>query len=104
MGFKPWSARGALRSQLMSRITLEIPDESLEALKVPDSEAGSTLRLAAAVKLFEVGRLSSGAAARFAGIPKVAFLSRLAEFGVDTFSLTLEDFRKETRLVSNAFQ
>ena len=82
----------------MSQITLDIPDEMLLALKVSKDEIGDTLRLAAAVKLFELGHLSSGAAASLAGIPRVVFLSRLADYGVDTFTSTEEDFSRETRL------
>jgi predicted HTH domain antitoxin len=54
--------------------------------------------MAAAVELFELGRLSSGAAARLAGVARVVFLSRLADYGVDTFQLTKEDLRGEARL------
>ncbi len=54
--------------------------------------------MAAAVKLFELGRLSSRAAARLAGVPRVVFLSRLADYGVDTFRMNAEDFQKETLL------
>lgn len=82
----------------MSAITIEIPDDTLLALKVSEAVVGETLRMAAAVKLFELGRLSSGAAARLAGVPRVVFLSRLADYGVDTFRLTEEDLDKETRL------
>jgi len=54
--------------------------------------------MAAAVKLYEMGRISSGAAAKLAGIPRTVFLSRLADYGVASFSLTLEELRSETRL------
>jgi predicted HTH domain antitoxin len=82
----------------MRQILLEIPDESLLALKVSDAQMGDALRLAAAVKLFEIGRLSSGAAARLAGVPRTVFLTHLADDGVDTFRLTEEQLRRETRL------
>ena len=82
----------------MSQVIVDIPEDSLLALRVTEAEAGAALRMAAAAKLFELGRLSSGAAARLAGVPKVVFLARLADFGVDTFTGTEEDFLKEARL------
>ena len=82
----------------MSRIILDVPNESLLALRSTPETVGERLLLAAAVKLFEMGELSSGAAARLAGIPRVVFLSKLADFGVDTFRLTEAELLRETRL------
>jgi len=72
----------------MSQVTFFIPDEILLALKATPEVLASRIRLAAAVKLYEMGQLSSGAAAQLAGVPKPYFLSHLANFGVDTFDLT----------------
>jgi predicted HTH domain antitoxin len=82
----------------VTQILLDIPEETLLALKLTAGPAADELRMAAAIKLYEIGRLSSGAAARLAGVPRVAFLSRLADYGVDTFRLSEEELLKEERL------
>jgi predicted HTH domain antitoxin len=82
----------------VTQITLSIPGETLIALKLTPEQPGAELRLAAAIKLYELGRLSSGAAARLAGIPRVVFLTKLADYGVDTFRLTQEQLEREIRL------
>ena len=82
----------------MTTVVIDIPKETPLALKQTDIEVGETLRMAAAVKLCELGRLSSGAAALLAGVPRVIFLAKLADYGVDTFSLTEEEIQQETRL------
>ena len=67
---------------------LNIPDETLVALKLSADAAEREVVLVAAVKLFEVGRLSAGAAAQLAGLPKPVFMTKLADYGVPVFRLT----------------
>jgi len=82
----------------MSQLILDVPEESLLSLKLSDEAAAAEIRLAAAVKLYELRRLSSGAAARLAGIPRVLFLSKLADYGVDTFTLSEDELEHQTPL------
>jgi predicted HTH domain antitoxin len=82
----------------MSQLILDVPDESLLSLHLSDEAAAAEIRLAAAVKLYELGRLSSGPAARLAGIPRVLFLSKLADYGVDTFNLIEDVLERQTSL------
>lgn len=79
----------------MSQILLDIPEDSLLALRVSADEMGEELRMAAAAKLFEIGRLSSGAAAELAGVPKPLFLTRLGDYGVATFRQTEDELRRD---------
>ena len=83
----------------MSNILLTIPDDLLSSLQVAPEQAGDEVRMLAAVKLYELGRMSSGAAARFAGVPRTVFLQRLGDYGVDTFRLSPHDLAQETPLV-----
>jgi len=82
----------------MNTITWDIPRETLFALKGSTEDVGAMLRMASAVKLYEMGKLSSGVAARLAGVPRVVFLSRLADYGVDTFQLSEEELQRQARL------
>ncbi len=79
----------------MSAIRLEVPDDALRSLgTTPESFARDVMSLAA-VKLFELGRLSSGAAARLAGMERVEFLFALREYQVSPFQTTLDELRQD---------
>jgi predicted HTH domain antitoxin len=79
----------------MSAITLELPDDLDLALNVPADELAHAVLVAAAVKLFERGKISAGKAAELAGMPKPLFLVTLAEWGVSASTLSAEDIAQD---------
>jgi predicted HTH domain antitoxin len=47
------------------------------------------------MKLYELGRLSSGAAAALADVPRAVFLVKLADYGIATFKLSAEELAED---------
>ena len=76
-------------------LDLDIPEETLISLKTDSASFAKALTMLAAVKLFELGKLSSGRAAQLAGIPRVAFLLALRDYQVAPFRLTAEELRQD---------
>jgi predicted HTH domain antitoxin len=78
------------------RIEIELPEEPLFSLEETPEHFAKEMKLLAAVKLFELGRLSSGRAAQLARMPRVAFLMRLADSRVSPFQFTAEELAEDT--------
>ncbi|BBO16416.1 conserved hypothetical protein [Candidatus Brocadia pituitae] len=79
----------------MEKIVLEIPEEVLISLKETAEEFSRDILMLTAVKLYQMGKLSSGRASQLAGVPKVSFLRSLARYGVPIFDLTAKELQKD---------
>ena len=80
---------------VMRQITIDVPETVLLAEKTDEVSFGQELRMLAAVKLYELGRLSSGRAAELAGVPRVEFLLALSRYRVFPFQAELDDLERE---------
>jgi predicted HTH domain antitoxin len=79
----------------MSTVQIDVPEEALISLKTDREAFSKELPLLAAVKLFELGRLSSGRAAQLAGVSRVELLDCLGRCGVSPLDLSEEELARD---------
>ncbi|MBK9317303.1 MAG: UPF0175 family protein [Acidobacteria bacterium] len=72
-------------------LTIEYQDDLLFRLGINQEQFSAEARFLLAAKLYELGRLSSGEAARLAGKGRVEFLFALTQIGASMSSLRPED-------------
>jgi predicted HTH domain antitoxin len=73
------------------QITLDVPEKVLLAKKTDEIAFAREQRILAAIKLYELGRLSSGRAAELAGMSQIEFLLVLGCYNVFPFLAELGD-------------
>ena len=75
----------------MSRITLDIPDTALTALRLSPQELAVEMRMSTAAHLYDQGTVSLHQAAEFAGVDEFTFRQRLGNYGISAFHLTKDE-------------
>ena len=67
---------------MQNQLSIQYPKNWLDALQLTRTSFEEEIKMAMAVKLFEMKRLSSGMAAKLAGVSRVTFLLSLHKYGV----------------------
>ena len=79
-------------------LTIHIPGEIRQMLNRTQEELGRDMRLYTALMLFRTGKLSSGAAAEMAGVPRITFLDLCAEHDIPVSQISGDDLHRELGL------
>lgn len=77
------------------QISIEIPESVLEATNADATTFAEEMRVLAAVKLYEMARLSDSKAAELAGMSRVEFLLNLDKYQVFPFTQELQELEAE---------
>jgi len=76
-------------------ITLEVPESALSLFRDAPALLGEEMRLAAAVKWYEMGKLSQSKAAELAQMSRADFIKALQGYKVSPFQIDPEELAEE---------
>ena len=83
----------------LHEIRIPYPEDLLLSLKESPAEFETEAKLLLAVKLYELGKVTTGMAARLAGLNRVNFIMTLSRFGLSPIGIDPEEL---TRDIANA--
>jgi predicted HTH domain antitoxin len=88
----------------MTQLLVDYPDDLAEAIQLTPEETAAQILLMAALKMFELGKLSSGKAAELAGLSRVEFLEACGRYRVSPFNYPADELEAELRSDLEAIQ
>ena len=74
-------------------ISIEYPDYLANSMRMNKSEFGREIKISGLVKLFELGKISSGTASKVLEISRIDFLELLTKYNVEF--LNVEDLSED---------
>ena len=84
------------------QITINYPEELLWALQQAPEELAMSARLTLAISWYENGKLTTGLAAKLAGVPRSAFLYLLGQHQLSAFGETPDELTSDLENARNA--
>ncbi len=81
--------------RMQEALTIYVPEEVRLMLNRTKEELSRDIRLNSALMFFWLGKLSSGAAAELAGVPRVMFLDLCHEYGIPVSQISAADLTRE---------
>jgi hypothetical protein len=76
---------------MSKQVILDLPESAFSSFRLGPAELARETRLAAAVKWYELGRLSQAKAAEFAGLSRYEFIHALSRYEVSPIQETIEE-------------
>jgi predicted HTH domain antitoxin len=76
-------------------LSIPYPENLLLSIKKTPEEFEAEARLLLAVKLYEMGQVTTGTAASLAGVGRVAFMFELGRFGLSPLGQTPEELAED---------
>ncbi|BAC90601.1 UPF0175 family protein [Gloeobacter violaceus] len=79
----------------MTHITVDLPETVFSALRKTPDEFAQEMRVAAAIKWYELGQISQSKAAEIAGLSRAEFINALFRYQVSPCQYTEAELARE---------